>query len=330
MKTAFITGATGFIGGNLLKKLVETDLFDQINCLVRNPVKANLPESDKIKIFKGDLTDAGSIETAMQGAEAVFHMAAMYEVGISEATVKIMEEINIKGTNNVLSIAQSLKIPRIVYMSTNFALGGTGKKVADETLKHSDNFSCHYERTKYEAHKVAKKYIKDGLPLVIVLPCAVYGENDPSVLGITFEKLIKGKIPAIIKDFEDNKHAYVHVDDVVDGTLLAFEKGNTGESYILGGEVMAFGEMMQCITKIAGSKMPSMRIPLVVARFLAFFDERVSRLMNKKPMMSQEGLKALALNTNFSSNKAQKELGYSPRSNLDGFTQTVNWIKANK
>lgn len=327
MAQAFVTGATGFIGGNLVKRLQMSDHFDTINCVVRNPEKARLLESQKVKIFKGDITDLESMKAPMEGVDVVFHLAAFYELGIAKSEMKRMADSNIRGTENVLALAKSLNIPKIIYVSTVYALGATGEQIADENFKHCGSFTCEYERTKFEAHQITKKYVKEGLPVIMILPAAVYGEDDPSVIGITFDKLITGKFPGIIKGSENSKFTYVHVQDVVAGILLALEKGKAGEEYILSGEVMRFIEMIESITKIAGVKAPTLRIPLQLARLLAFFDERVSHFLGRKPMVSQEALNSLLCSFAVSSAKAKTELGFSPRSNQAGFSQTIEYLK---
>lgn len=154
--------------------------------------------------------------------------------------------------------------------ATAFVTGATGfiggRLV--RALDQGERFTCEYERTKFEAHLVAQQYAREGLPLVIVLPGAVYGEGDPSVLGLSFERLAGGTFPATISGAADYTLTYVHVDDVVRGIQLAHEKGRVGESYILAGEVMSFGEMVRCVTEIASSSPPAREIPLWLARVL--------------------------------------------------------------
>ncbi len=327
MTTAFVTGATGFIGGRLVRELAAREAFDRIHCLVRNPAKSQLPEPDRIRVFHGDVTDSASLRPAMEGCDAAFHLAAWYELGIPRSEIPRMEAINIEGTRNVLTLARELGIPRTVYVSTAYAIGQTGDQLADESFEHCGRFTCEYERTKLEAHRVAQRLAREGLPLVTVLPGAVYGEGDPSLIGDTFAKLAAGTFPALIAGAERSTLTYVHVDDVVQGILLALEKGRPGESYILAGEVMSFGDMIRCVTEIAGSKPPRLTIPLGIARAMAFVEERVSRLRGRRPLISRESLSSLLCSFAVSSEKACKELGYSARPNREGFAQTLRWIQ---
>ncbi|MFQ5515529.1 MAG: NAD-dependent epimerase/dehydratase family protein [Myxococcota bacterium] len=327
MSIAFVTGATGFIGGRLVRALEDGGRFDRIHCLVRNPAQSGLMASGKIRVFRGDVTDPVSLRPAMESCGAAFHLAAWYELGIPRSAIPRMEAINIDGTRNVLTLARELEIPRTVYVSTAYAIGATGDQTADETFEHRGRFTCEYERTKLEAHRVAQRLARDGLPLVTVLPGAVYGEGDPSLIGDTFSRLARGTFPALIAGSEESALTYVHVDDVVRGILLALEKGRLGESYILAGEVMRFGEMVRCITDLAASKPPRLTVPLWLARGMAFLDERFSRLRGRKPLISRESLASLLCSFAVSSEKAREELGFRPRPNREGFAQTLRWIK---
>lgn len=325
-KTIMLTGATGYIGGNLLQKLIAREDIEKIHCLVRNPNKLNPKTHPKVAIFSGDITDKDSLLKAMKGTDLVFHLAAFYQLGISKSEIKNMESINIEGTRNVLQAAKELNIPQTVYVSTVYALGETSEEIADENFKHRGSFTSHYERTKYEAHKVAEEFIKDGLPLSIVLPSGVYGENDPSILGLTISKLAKGKFPGFVCGTEKNKLTYVHVDDLTSGILLVADKGKRGEQYILAGDVMSYEEMMNAITSLAGSKKPKLKIPYVMAKSAAYVDEAISHRRGKSPFFSQEALNSMQVSFAVSSQKAQNELGFSPRKNIDGFRAVVRSI----
>ncbi|MFQ5503189.1 MAG: NAD-dependent epimerase/dehydratase family protein [Planctomycetota bacterium] len=327
MTRAFVTGATGFIGGRLIRALAESTRFSAIHCLVRNPERGQLQESGPIRIFRGDITDKESIRAAMDGCEVVFHLAAWYELGIPRSSVPQMEAINIGGTRHVLELARDLNVARTAYVSTAYAIGQTGNQIADETFLHCGRFTCEYERTKLEAHRLARQFAREGLPVVTVLPGAVYGEEDPSLIGDTFRRLVEGRFPARIAGTGESTLSYVHVDDVVQGILLALDKGRVGESYLLAGDVMSFGDMIDCVTEIAGSRPPRLTLPLWLARAMAVADEGLARLRGARPLISQESLNSLVCSFAMSSARARNELGFSPRSNREGFEQTINWIK---
>lgn len=328
MSNAFVTGATGFIGGRLIRALAESERFSAVHCLVRTPERKPIEQPGPIRIFQGDIKDKQSIGRAMEGCDVAFHLAAWYELGIPRDAVAQMEQINIGGTRNVLEVARDLNVGRTLYVSTAYAIGQTGDQIADETFVHCGRFTCEYERTKVAAHKIAEQFAAAGLPLVTVLPGAVYGEEDPSLIGDTFKRLIEGNFPALISGTESSTLSYVHVDDVVKGILLALDKGRLGESYLLAGEVMRFEDMIECVTELAGSRPPRLKLPLWLARTMAVADEGLARLRGTRPLVSQEALNSLVCSFAVSSEKARKELGFSPRSNRTGFEQTIRWIEA--
>jgi farnesol dehydrogenase len=329
MTRAFITGATGFIGGRLIQFLDGRDDFKQLNCLVRKPDAYKGVRSSKIKIIKGDITDPQSMEQSVAEADVIFHLAAYYELGIPKSNISLMEGINIQGTRNIFELARKHKTPKIIYVSTVYALGATGDKIADEKFPHCGSFTNHYERTKYEAHKVASQMIAEGMPIIIIMPSAVYGENDPSILGVTFKQLVQGKFPGMVNGTTQGKLTYVHVDDVISGIAAAYDKSRLGESYIIAGEVMTFQEMVNEITCLAESKPPGLVLPLWLARTMAYIEELKAKVFNSKPLVSHEALNSMLQNFAVSSDKAKTELGYQPRPNHQGFKETVEWIKEN-
>ena len=166
----FVTGGTGFIGEHVVRRLLERG--DEVICLARNRDKGRRLESLGAEVAEGDLSDATAIKAGMEGADAVIHGAAVYEVGIPKSEHTAMYEANVLGTETVLRAALEQKVPRVVYISTVGAFGDTHGEVVDETYEHpGKSFTSYYEETKYQAHQVAKRLIADeGLPCVIVQP----------------------------------------------------------------------------------------------------------------------------------------------------------------
>jgi len=161
------------------------------------------------------------------------------------------------------------------------------------------------------------------------LPGAVYGPRDPSVIGKLFTQIMNHKFPGFIRGTEKSKLTYIHVDDLTQGILLAFKRGRVGQSYILAAESMTFEDTVKTISQISQVKMPKRHFPEKLARVLAFFDEQISRKLNRLPLLSQEGINSLKASFSVSSEKAKRELGFHPRSNLVGFQETVEWLKSN-
>src|SRR6476661_4098987 len=255
----FVTGGTGFIGGHVARKLRERG--DDVRALVRTPEKGPALTELGCELVAGDLSDADAIRAAMQGCDAAIHGAAMYEVGIPASEHQAMYEANVIGTETVLRAALEAKLDRVVFISTVGAFGNTKEQVVDESYEHpGTGYTSYYEETKVEAHRLAKRLIADeGLPCVIVQPGGVYGPDDHSALGRQMNQFLAGKMPLIA--FPDLGFNMVHVDDVADGVLLALDKGDVGEAYVLGGQITTMRELIDTLGQVTDKKPPKRALP---------------------------------------------------------------------
>ncbi|HEY4778093.1 MAG TPA: NAD-dependent epimerase/dehydratase family protein, partial [Solirubrobacterales bacterium] len=225
----FVTGGTGFIGGEVVRQLRERD--DEVVCLVRSPAKAKAVEALGCELVAGDLGEKAAIRAGMEGCDAVIHAAAMYEVGIPASQREPMREANVAGTENVLGAALEAKIPKVVYVST-VGIGQTYGKTIDESYEAPDGpFTSCYEETKWQAHQVAKRLIGEGLPCTIVQPGGVYGPGDTSSVGQLLNQFLEGKMPLI--PFPELGMCLTHVEDIAGGIILALDKGVAGETYVI-------------------------------------------------------------------------------------------------
>src|ERR1700759_1198745 len=177
----FVPGGTGFIGGALVRQLRARG--DDVVALVRTPAKAVALEELGCTLVAGDLNDERAIRAGMEGCDAVIHAAAVYEVGIPASERRSMREANVGGTERVLGAALEAKVAKVVYVSTVGIFGNTNGRIVDESYEHQGDFLSEYEKTKWEAHQVAKRLIGEGLPAVIVQPGGVYGPGDTSPGG---------------------------------------------------------------------------------------------------------------------------------------------------
>src|SRR5688572_1290614 len=177
----FVTGATGFVGGTLVKQLIKNG--HEVNASVRDIEKADELKSLGVKLFKGDVTDKESMRAAMTGVDGVYHVAGWYKVGVKDKTTG--EKVNIQGTRNVLELMQELKIPKGVYTSTMAVNSDTKGVEVDENYRFTGQHLSVYDKTKAEAHDLAIKMMQEGLPLVIVQPGLVYGIGDTSSVRTT-------------------------------------------------------------------------------------------------------------------------------------------------
>lgn len=254
--TAFVTGATGFLGGRLVEKL--RDRGDEVVCLVRSPEKAARLQEIGCRLVAGDLADSDAIRTGVEGATVVYHVAADYRVGVHDSVLEQMRDANVGGTERVIDAAHAAAVEKIVYVSTINVFGDTRGEIADEETPHrTSGNASKYEQTKVEAHAAALAKVRTGAPVVIVQPGTIYGPGDPSAMGTQMRGAAAGKLPGIA--FPQFGMNFVHVDDVADGVIAAAERGKPGESYILGGENRTFKEAIEAAAAAGGSKPPGSR-----------------------------------------------------------------------
>ncbi len=177
-----------------------------------------------------------------------------------------MIDTNVHGTERVLDAAHDAGVARIVYVSTVNVFGNTDGQVVDETYRRdeSEGFLSYYDETKYRSHQVAEDRIGRGYPIVIVQPGGVYGPDDHSEVGNMIDQASTGKLKA--KAFPDMGLMLVYVEDVADGVLLAYDKGEIGESYVLSGEQTTMGEIVDKAAAIAGRKPPRMTMPTLMIK----------------------------------------------------------------
>jgi len=310
----FVTGATGFVGGFLVKKLRA--LGHDVHASVRNLDKANDLRAMGVKLFGGDITDKESMRSAMLGVDGVYHVAGWYKIGTKDKSDG--ERVNVQGTRHVLELMQELKIPRGVYTSTCAVNSNTHGQVVDESYHFAGKHLSEYDRTKAAAHDIARQYIANGLPLVIVMPGLIYGPGDTSALRDNILSFLKGELPALP---DQAGFCWAHVEDIVQGHILAMEKGKPGESYIIAGERVTFTEAFELASQITGRPAPR-AIPHQLFRLMSILVKPFDRLL--PPTYTSEGLRVIAGVTYMGDNsKARRELGYNPRSFREGWGETL-------
>ena len=315
---AFVTGGTGFIGERVIERLRARG--DDVVALVRSPEKADRLRELGCELVEGDLSSSDAIRQGVQGCDAVFHIAATYKVGIPSSERESMFETNVGGTELVLDAAIDNGIDRIIHVSTVGAFGNTKGEIVDETCERDPTFLSCYDETKSRAHELALEKIAAGAPIVIVQPSAVYGPGDHSEIGSQIEQARRGKLPAI--SFADTGVNMAHVDDVADGIVLAYDKGRTGESYVLGGEITRMRDLINLVAKVAGRKPPRFELPTGLIKLIAPAGPIIGKLRGVPPnfrelISASDGVTYWAKH-----DKASAELGYSPRDLETGLRQT--------
>jgi dihydroflavonol-4-reductase len=314
----FVTGATGFLGGELVKQLVGRG--HQVAALVRNPGRSTLLKALGVELHAGDVTDRDSLRAPMRGVDGAFHVAAWYKVGVRESGT-IAERVNVQGTRNVFEMARELATPRIVYTSTIGVFGDTHGAVVDETYDRRGPSLTEYDRTKAIAHfDVAVPMIRAGLPLSIVVPGAVYGPGDTSAIRSALVRLLRGRLFVTPKRVA---FSWGYIEDVARGVRQAMETGRAGETYLLTGPIHTFEEVFARAAQLAGRRSPPLHPPPSLMRGAAALAAALERWELRFPYPA-ETLRLMAGTTWIgSSAKAEKELGFTARPIEEGLRHTI-------
>jgi nucleoside-diphosphate-sugar epimerase len=312
----FITGATGFIGGRLARQLREAG--HEVIAVVRNPAKAQDLAQLGVTLYQGDLTEKESMRKPMTGVDGVFHVAGWYKVGVRDKSQAYA--INVEGTRNVLELMKELNIPKGVYTSTLAVNSDTHGVEADENYHFTGKHISVYDQTKAEAHDVAVKMIKEGLPLVIVQPGVVYGPGDTSSVRTSFIQYLKRQLPVMPKQ---TAFSWAHVDDIAHAHWLAMEKGKAGENYNICGPTHKFTDALGIANEITGVRLP-MAVPAGMIRAMSAMMYLFDKIIPVPESYTGEGLRIIAGVTYIGTNaKAKRELGYDPRPLKVGLTETL-------
>jgi dihydroflavonol-4-reductase len=320
---AFVTGATGFIGGRVAAKLLERGW--DVTVLARNPERAAGLYELGATLAAGDVTEPSTLTAPMRGADAVFHLAAWYALGVSDR--EGMEGANVGGTEHVLEAAAAANVSKVVYCSSVIALGaGRPGEIGDETRRHDGRFGSLYEETKWRAHEVARVRAASGEPVVTVMPGAVYGPGDTSIMGTLLRIYARRLLIAV--PFGDASFSWVHVDDVADGVLLAADKGRDGEEYVLSGDNESVTGLLRRIAPLTRIRPPLWSIPQTVMRLARPLSPIVGAVLRQPSGIVRDGLQSMRGSLMFSSEKAQRELGYAYRPIEEGVVETVRSMRA--
>ena len=317
----FVTGGTGFIGGEVVRRLRERG--DEVVCLVRSPEKASELRELGCELAGGDLGDAEVLRTGMEGCEGLIHAAAMYEVGIPAKQHPAMYEANVRGSERVLQAALEAKVGKVVYVSTVGIFGNTHGEVVDESYEHpGKEFTSYYEETKLEGHRIAKRMMaEEGLPGVIVQPGGVYGPGDTSQIADLLSEFFAGRL--FLLPFPDLGICLSHVEDIATGILLALDRGKVGETYVISGPVTTMREAIETVADLSGRKAPKRAMPTSLLKAMTPIGPLIGKLMGQPPNLRELISSADGVTFWASYEKASRELGYAPRGMDEGMRQTL-------
>ena len=331
-----VTGGTGFIGTRLVRTLVERGYC--VRVLVRRdnfkPPPGLAPSDqgplahERVELVRGDVTDRESIFRAVDGCNYVFHLAACAKNWAKDP--KTFHDVNVVGMRNVFDASRAAGIKRLVWTSTIVTFGPTrAGEVGDEEMpRTTDEYLTEYEASKVKAEHEALRYAQGGLPVVIVNPARVYGPGhltEGNVLSQLIDAYDRGKVPVLINRGV-NVGNYVFVGDVVQGHILAMERGRIGQRYILGGENASLKDFFKTIARVSNkrhSQVPILKFgPLV----FSYFQKKRAQWFGVYPTITPGWIKTFTTDWAYSCQKAQDELGYQPTSLADGVRITYDWL----
>jgi dihydroflavonol-4-reductase len=320
---ALVTGATGFVGAAVARALLAEGW--EVRALVRGGSDRRNIASLPVAQVVGDLTDAASLEAALAGCEAAFHVAADYRLWAPQP--RELYRTNVDGTGNLLDAARRAGVRRIVYTSSVATVGipADGRPGAEDTPATLADMIGHYKRSKFLAEERAREAAARGVPVVIVNPSTPIGPGDvkPTPTGQIVLDAARGRTPAYV----DTGLNVVHVDDVAAGHLLAFHRGRIGERYILGGEDMTLRQILTLIAKLTGRSPPRIRLPHGAVLPVAYVCELYARLTGRPTRVTVEGVRMARKRMFFSSAKAVHDLGYRWRPPSEAFTDALGWFR---
>jgi dihydroflavonol-4-reductase len=322
-----VTGATGFVGSAVAHRLAAEGMT--LRALVRRGGDRRNVRGLAAELVEGDLNDPDSLARAIDGCDALMHVAADYRLWSRDPVA--MMRTNVEGTRAILRAAMRAGVGRIVYTSSVAVIAqrADGAPADEETPSAIGDMIGPYKQSKFLAEAAVRQMARDdGVPVVIVNPSTPIGPRDvkPTPTGRMIVEAATGHMPA----FVDTGLNVVHVDDVAEGHLAALRRGGIGERYILGGENLPLSEILAEIALLCGRKPPRIRLPHAAVMPVAYMAEAWCRATGHgEPFVTVDGVRMARKTMYFSSAKAERVLGYRARPATEALADAVRWFRAN-
>jgi dihydroflavonol-4-reductase len=320
LPTAFVTGASGFVGANLVRALLARDW--SVRALVRGPAPSL--EGLNVERVPGDLF-VPELSAAMRGSDAVFHVAAAYSLWRRDRAAVM--RTNVEGTRLVLGAARRAGVPRVVHTSSVAAIGvrADGEPANESYQSPPEDLIGTYKRSKYAAESEVRRAVAGGQDVVIVNPTTPIGPWDakPTPSGEILVRFCTGRMPAYV----DTGLNVVDVRDVAAGHIAAFERGRSGERYILGNENITLRGLLERLGALIGRPAPTVRLPPLVPLAYAAVGEFVLEPLGFRPDVAFEGVRMAKQRMYYDVAKAQHLLGFAPAPVTRALADAVTWFQ---
>ncbi len=325
----FLTGGTGYLGGNLARRLSRDG--HAVRALARKGSRVSgIERLPGVTIVEGDLAAPEGFSSALRGCDGLFHVGAVVKEWVEDWS--IFDRVNVDAPPRLFRLARDAGVKKIVYTSSFFAIGPSDRGqggVVDETTTHEDgHWHNEYERTKALALPRVLETARAGAPVVTVCPGMIYGPGEVTEGNFVVNLLVdvaRGKLPGLPGD-GSKMWSYVHVDDVVQGHLLAMEKGRPGEVYILGGDNVALRDLFLEFERLTGVRAPRRKLPFFLLKAVGAIEQALA-VLGRRPNLT---IGKVAINEHhwaYSSAKAERELGFAHRPFAEGLAQLAAWMR---
>lgn len=316
-----VTGGAGHLGNVLVRELVAQG--ENVRVLILPGESTQSLAGLDVDFVEGNILDMACLLAAMEGVDVVFHLAAL--VSITEDQKHLLQAVNVEGTRNIIEAAKRCGIKQLIYTSSIHALERPPLGVSiNETLDFDpENPAGQYDRTKAQASLLVKEAALHGLDTRIICPTGVIGPYDfrRSEMGELILSWMTNKMDFLI----DGAFDFVDVRDVAKGQILARDHGKPGETYILGGERIELTLLHKLVEKVTGKKKPMITFPLPIAMIVAPIAELYYKITKTRPVFTRYSIETVLSNSEISSEKAKRELGYKPRTLAVSIADTVRW-----
>lgn len=316
-----VTGGAGHLGNVLVRELLTKG--EPVRVLILPGEDTESLRGLPVEMVDGNVLDVDTLMHAMTDVDVVFHLAGL--VSITEDKSDLLQRVNVDGTRNVIDAAMRMHVKQLLYTSSIHALErpAVGVPINEALSFDPNNPAGPYDRTKAQASLLVQHAAREGLDTRIICPTGVVGPYDyrRSEMGELFLSWMQKRLNVLV----DGAFDFVDVRDVAKGQILARDRGKSGETYILGGTRIELTLLHQLVQKVAGKKTRLITFPLPIAMIVAPMAELYYKLTKTKPRFTRYSIETVVSNSEISSEKAKRELGYQPMTLVTSVVDTVAW-----